>query len=179
MGQTIKASRAQSAVKPAVKSTSDTAVNIVAVNQNSERKNFGTLTREALAIKLATEVVAALHEQDEALDVFQSDFRHSLTIIWDRLLRKIEAGKQAVQIFAEAIPGFTLMVLRSDEVADKALPTSIDLSRAIDPLLNKFSQYAGHSVITIDWPGTILLLFPVRDLAANLEMLEVFVRDHA
>lgn len=150
-----------------------------------------------LAVLLTTDVAIALGSELDDLETGHS-FRTALQRVFVRVLRMGREREEAVLFFNEAVPGYTMMLLKkgveilaSDPSAGRAI---VSQSAPFDPatahlqstpeghaaslMIEAFFDRTRSRAMTIEHPDALFVFFPASDLRKNVrDMGFYFVED--
>jgi hypothetical protein len=129
---------------------------------------------------MASAVIAVL---DDALDDagdFEGDFRAAFQRACRRVLTNAAEREENVLFFHDAVPGFTVILVKKDgwlKALPKTLPASsktkalVDRERdgAVQGLIETYVRRTGNRVLSIEGNDVSIVMFPVADLKNNLK----------
>lgn len=145
---------------------------------------------DASSSALAREIAQALAEEIEEVDSYDRRFTGTLTRMFVRVLRMARSSPEIVLFFHEAIPGYTLTLVKRDlgelpkpghrsprrgsktvrmkKEQESDLPGDL---QAAHILIRSYAERTGKSVILVEYNDAILLFFPAENFRRSVEEL--------
>lgn len=151
-----------------------------------------------IATMLSADVALALGSELEDLETGRHAFRSALQRVFLRVLRMGREREEAVLFFNEAVPGYTMMLLKKG--AESAPPSkkkkkslapapapfdpatsnlhSTPEGQAASLMIEAFFERTKSTAMTVEHPDALFVFFPATDLRKNVrEMGFFFVED--
>ena len=125
-----------------------------------------------------------LSEEIDELNIFSHLFKSGMEKCLNRVLISLEKQTQAVVIFPDSIPGFTMMVFRKEVKNNLEIKPSkekrnaveeVKEMQAIDSVIGRFFTKNQKKVILLETEDMLFSLFPVADTRKNLKEMELYI----
>lgn len=149
-----------------------------------------------VATLLSNDVTVALGAELEDLETGH-EFRTSLHRVFLRVLRMSQEREEVVLFFNEAIPGYTMMLLKKGAEAPKSsmrnaeglepTPTPFDPNtaslegtpegQAASLMIEAFFERTKSRAMTIEHPDALFVFFPAADLRRNVRDMGFYFVD--
>lgn len=136
-----------------------------------------------LAEQMANDVCVALAIEVDELNTGANDFRRAIGATTWRVMQHIDKSEERVGIYEEALPGFTLMVVKKDDgklqpshrpdVQDDLVIAS-ETFDAASMVIQQFMNKSKQSIISIEHDSVVIVLFPVADTRKHLKALGLY-----
>jgi hypothetical protein len=146
------------------------------IEETSTKQIFGGI--DDIAKQLAQEVLLSLSEVLDDAQTQQHQFRGALASTAARVMRHINLSPERIGIYEEALPGFTLMVVKKDdgpiEASERDTPFEVKETEdyaAAGLLIEQFMKKTQQRIISIEHSAVLLVLFPVSDTRKHLKVL--------
>lgn len=150
-----------------------------------------------IATMLSADVAVALGAEIEDLETGRHAFRSALQRVFLRVLRMGRDREEAVLFFNEAIPGYTMMLLKKGteiQAPSKKRKGKSPAPAPFDPatsnlhstpegqaaslMIEAFFERTKSAAMTVEHPDALFVFFPATDLRKNVrEMGFFFVED--
>ena len=149
-------------------------------SNNQHRQVVGTI--KDIAQQMANDVCLALAIEVEELNVKSYDFRRAIESTTLRVMQHIDNSSERIGIYEEALPGFTLMIIKKDDEKIKE-SDEVDVSddgadsttfEAASMVMQQFLKKSKSSIISIDHKALVIVLFPVIDTRKHLKSLGLY-----
>lgn len=136
---------------------------------------------QTAAAALSADLTAAL---DEWLGDLPLSFRPAMARAFQRVLVLAKREHKRVLIFDDALPGFTMILMKKEPQAATWKPTGAEPvlastqspeAQAAAVLIDRFVQRTHHRVIVVESEDALFAFFPAADLQKNLRELDVFL----
>ena len=140
---------------------------------------------DEVALWMSGAIISVLSETLDDLKTSETDFRVNFQRCCRRVLTTTAQREERVIFFHEAIPGFTVLVVKKeqwDEDVSKSKKsekiksqlvqsehTNQERDEALNAIIGTYVNRTGNRVIAIEGNDVILVLFPVSDLKKNLQ----------
>ena len=132
---------------------------------------------------LAADVAVELGCELEDLQTSHHQFRSGLQSIFSRILTMAQQKKEKVIVFDEAVPGFTLMLFKHEEVDEKYMKDGSGVmpdatmaeAEACSRVAVQYFQRTGNRVLSVMTPDAVFAFFPVEDLRKNLKEMGFYL----
>lgn len=150
---------------------------------------------ELSAQLLAKEIASLLKEEVEELNVFSHVFRTSLERSIKRILWDTKRNMLPINIYPEAIPGFTLFLVRKQiegkefkELSDEnqkeppvdkigSNPFRNKEEDIVKSVMNNFFAKNEGKVVWIEYENLLMMLFHVSDTRENIRRMELYITE--
>lgn len=156
---------------------------------------------ENLAQILSNDVAIALGNQLEDLETSRHEFKRALLRVFIRVLTMARQRDEVVLFFNEAVPGYTLMILKKGITAvsidHKASPKPKSLKdneqgsfdpdqahlessaegQAASMMIESFFERTSTQAMTIEHPDALFVFFPATDFKKNVRELGFYSLD--
>lgn len=135
---------------------------------------------QAAATALSADLAAAL---DEWLGDVPVAFRPAMTRAFHRVLTLAKRQDKRIVIFDDALPGFTMVLLKKTPQAATWKRTGAEppMAPAISPeaqasaaLIDQFVQRTHNRVLVVESADALFIFFPAADLQKNLRDLDLY-----
>lgn len=145
------------------------------------RQVYGTL--HDIAVQMANDVCVALAIEVDELNTSVHDFRKAIESTTWRVMQHIDKSDERVGIYEEALPGFTLMVVKKNDgkIETSVKPTNAsevevisDTFEAASLVIQQFMKKSKQSIISIEHESIVVILFPVADTRKHLKALGLY-----
>lgn len=153
-------------------------------SQVKKLNNFSTFENLSKTISfLSNDISIFLGEEIEDLNVSSYVFRSGVDRALSRIMNSLVKQEQAVVIFPDSVPGFTLMVFRKIAIpvnvnlinVDRNPAKEVKEAEVLDSVISRFFNKNHQKVLIIENTDIIFALFPVADTRKNLRDLEMYV----
>lgn len=137
----------------------------------------------SIAKQIANDVCIAVALEVEDINTNAYEFRSAIESTTSRILQHLEKSSERIGIYEEALPGFTLMVIKKED--GQILPTEKPKeekkqrrvsSLAFDTaslLIQNFMNKTKRSILSIEHDHILVLMFPVSDTRKHLKTLGI------
>ena len=156
---------------------------------------------EALAQLLSNDIAIALGNQLEDLETSRHEFKRALLRVFMRVLTMARQRDEVVLFFNEAIPGYTLMILKKGVTPEPVTPKKSkgkvakeeSASDGFDPqgshlesspegqaaalMIESFFDRTSSQALTIEHPDALFVFFPATDFKRNVRDLGFYSLD--
>lgn len=141
---------------------------------------------DKVASMLSNDISVALGSELDDLETGH-EFRTALVRVFVRVIRMARQKEEAVLFFDEAVPGYTLMLLKkgieapaarsSKKMVSAPAPafnpekTSLDGTpegQAASLMIESFFSRTGTQALTVEHPDVLFVFFPAEDLRKNV-----------
>lgn len=145
---------------------------------------FGTFDDiQKTASVLAQDISNFLSEEIEELNIYSHVFKNGLDRCLNRVLSSLYKQTQAVVIFPDSIPGFTVMAFKKTTPQETVKTTKakrnpveeMKEATVLDSVINRFFSKNQQKVMIIENEDILFALFPVADTRKNLKEMELYV----
>ena len=158
--------------------------------QGLHRRRYARALEEidALAGFIAQDIAGVLAEHVDELSTSHREFRVSMLRVVTRVLRTARSRPQAVLVFNEVIPGFTVMLFKKDSAAaawaplmapENAAPSHSAAPElaAAGAVIAQFVHRTGSRVLTVEADDALFVFFPASDVKKNLKEMGFYHTD--
>lgn len=152
------------------------------VSNITKREIVGDINQ--IANEMSGEVIKALLVDIEDLNILKRDFQTVVESTALRLMTHIDKSEERIEIYEDAIPGFTLMAIKknygriSNDTSEneKKIDDKIgeETLYAASSVIENFMKRTNNSIISIEHKSILLLLFCVSDTKKHLKELGIW-----
>lgn len=137
------------------------------------------------AYYLSADIAAFLSDEIDELNVYSHVFRSGMEKCFLRVLDSLVKQEQPVVIFPDSIPGFTMMVLKRNnlkkdksEIKSDESTQSVEVfkeSKVVDSVISKFFEKNQQKVLLIENKDLMFIMLPVSDAKKQLQEMDLYI----
>lgn len=137
----------------------------------------------SISKQIANDVCIAVALEVEDMNTNAYEFRSAIESTTSRILQHLDKSSERIGIYEEALPGFTLMVIKKDDgpVLPTEKPKENKKQKKVSSLvfdtasllIQNFMNKTKRSILSIEHDHLLIVMFPVSDTRKHLKALGI------